>query len=121
MKSEIYWLTRLDYAQVFLGVLIGCFIIAVIFIGIHIAFEEQWRDDEGKENRKWFKRAIVGCVITSLAAVFVPSKNDMILIIAGDATYQYIQKDTSLQKLPYKAAELLKDVLDKEIETIKKK
>jgi len=50
----------------------------------------------------------------------MPSKNDMILIYAGGKTMDYVQKDTSLQKIPYQTTAIISDYLDKTIKEMKK-
>jgi len=117
MKSEIYWLTRLDYLQGFfigLGALSALLVIGYIFYYFR---------EHDYENLVYKKGLVKGFAILSIVSIliscFIPTKNEAMLIIAGDAAYQYVEKDSSLQKIPFKTTELLKEVLDKQIQEIK--
>lgn len=123
MYSTIYWLTRLDAIHDLFIAITAIAIILGIFMGV---FGFLAANDCGIEGTtlKTIRKTFTGCIITSLvgalALVFIPSKNDMLLIYAGGKAYEYVQSDTSLQKIPYKTTEYLKVILDKEIQDVKK-
>lgn len=50
--------------------------------------------------------------ISLFFAVFTPDTKEAIMIYAGGKTLDYVQKDTSLQKIPYKATELIIKKMD---------
>jgi len=50
--------------------------------------------------------------ISLFFAVFTPDTKEAIMIYAGGKTLDYVQKDTSLQKIPYKATELILKKMD---------
>jgi hypothetical protein len=115
MYSIIYWITRLDYVLGFAtGVLIVFGMIAMVgFINADF-------DGAKKDFFKQLKKNIYIPVVAILILLFVPSKNDAILIYAGGKAYEYVKSDTSLQKLPYQTTEYLKLVFQKEINELKK-
>ena len=48
-------------------------------------------------------------------ALFIPSKNDVIFIIAGGKTIDFIKSDTSINKIPAQTTKLITDYLQEQI------
>lgn len=130
--TALYWLTRLDgINNLVLGFGWICLVVAlIVFIASRIGadFDEFHHGDEllkridarGKFTKKIKPLIIWGaCLIT--ISVFLPTKNDMILIYAGGKTMDYVQSDTSLQKIPYQTIKIISDYLEKQIEEVKDK
>jgi hypothetical protein len=67
------------------------------------------RIDINKKQRKTAKRFLF---ISLFFAVFTPDTKEAVMIYAGGKTLDYVQKDTSLQKIPYKATELILKKMD---------
>lgn len=63
-------------------------------------------------NNKRQKTAKRFLFISLFFAVFTPDTKEAIMIYAGGKTLDYVQKDTSLQKIPYKATELIIKKMD---------
>jgi hypothetical protein len=63
-------------------------------------------------NNKKQKIAKRFLFISLFFAVFTPDTKEAIMIYAGGKTLDYVQKDTSLQKIPYKATELIIKKMD---------
>jgi TctA family transporter len=126
METTIYWITRLDAIIAFLGTLaVICGVALVPLCISYFSDPFSWEDDENdklkkKKYGKWIKRSIITGGVAGILMVFIPSKDDAILIYAGGKTYDYIKSDTSLQKIPYLTTEYLKTVLQKEVDEIKK-
>ena len=128
MYSTIYWITRLDSIQALLITVIVFFALPLLFAGIAYASVHGVYDKDDEEYinankrfdlaKKWAIRVVIPA---ALILTFLPSKNEMILIYAGGKAYEYVQSDTSLQKLPYQTTEYLKLVFQKEIDELKKK
>jgi Na+/melibiose symporter-like transporter len=122
MYSTIYWITRLDYIQ-------GFFIAIAVAAAIGLAFmlisyfvcSDMDEDEQNKVKLKWAKRLAIVAISVGFISVFIPSKEDAILIYAGGKAYEYVKSDTSLQKLPYQTTEYLKLIFQKEIDELKKK
>ena len=63
-------------------------------------------------NNKKQKIARRFLFISLFFAVFTPDTKEAVMIYAGGKTLDYVQKDTSLQKIPYKATELILKKMD---------
>ena len=109
----IYLLTRLSSIQ---GLFVGLAIFTgMCALGYFIYTMSQYdifygeKPDEKKiaAGHKGMKRWGITSIIFILFAVMTPDTKEAILIVAGSKTLDYVQKDTSLQKIPYKATELV--------------
>lgn len=108
----IYWLTRLSSISDFfltLGV-ISAAIISLGLIGYSVALMD-WPSDEDeikyKQKRKKFFNKLWVPILLFIVYILTPNTKEAMLIIAGGKTLDYVQSDTSLQKIPYKATELI--------------
>ena len=63
-------------------------------------------------NNKKQKTAKRFFFISLFFAVFTPDTKEAVMIYAGGKTLDYVQKDTSLQKIPYKTTELIIKKMD---------
>lgn len=108
----IYWLTRLSSISDFfltLGV-ISAAIVGIGFLGYSMAVLDCWDDDriaKYKVARKKFINKTWVPMLFFVLYILTPNTKEAMLIIAGGKTMGYVQKDTSLQKIPYKATELV--------------
>lgn len=113
--SKIYWLTRLDNIGFLFGMLtfLACATLLIYFI---IKIVECNKKDDRKDfdnAHGSIKRLALWVLIPSLLiCTFLPSKNDMILIYAGGKTMDFVQKDSSLNKIPYQTTKIISDYLD---------
>lgn len=108
----IYWLTRLSSISDFfltLGI-ISAAIISLGLIGYSVALID-WPSDEDeikyKQKRKKFFNKLWVPILFFVLYILTPNTKEAMLIIAGGKTLDYVQSDTSLQKIPYKATELI--------------
>lgn len=108
----IYWLTRLSSISDFfltLGI-ISAAIISLGLIGYSVALMD-WPSDEDeikyKQKRKKFFNKLWVPMLFFVLYILTPNTKEAMLIIAGGKTMDYVQSDTSLQKIPYKATELI--------------
>ena len=108
----IYWLTRLSSISDFfltLGV-ISAAIVGIGFLGYSMAVLDCWDDDriaKYKVARKKFINKTWVPMLFFVLYILTPNTKEAMLIVAGGKTLDYVQKDTSLQKIPYKATELV--------------
>lgn len=127
--TELYWLTRLDYIN---GLTLAMAIIGLAYTPIclfscalHSDFDSYYEDDSRKKNReKWtskIKLFLTIGVIALLIRVLSPSKNEVIFIVAGGKTIDFIQKDTSLNKIPSQTTAIISSFLDKQIKELNSK
>lgn len=123
----IYWLTRLSNISSFLLILgvISAVIIGIGILGYSIAIVDCWDDDKTAKHKVARKKFINKTWIPILLFIFyilTPDTKEAMLIIAGGKTMDYVQSDTSLQKIPYKATELILKKMDEYIdETVEEK
>ena len=112
----IYLITRLD---IFIGLSMAFAIISALFTVVTYAwksmeFSEDYEGDKIKIARanKTIKLSLRICIIFTVVASLLPSSKEAIMIYAGGKTMDYIQQDTSLQKIPYKATEIVIKKMD---------
>lgn len=118
---KIYLLTRLDSVNDLLftlGILLLCYYLIIIaYYGHDVYFYE--KDDHMKKVNKYKNRLIIPVILFSICAL-IPSTKETILIMAGGKTMDYVQKDTSLQNIPYKTTELILKKIEEEINEVEK-
>ncbi len=128
----LYWLTRVDsFKHLLNGTAIALLIIIVIItIGSFMSadFDEFTYDKEKLKNRKstreyfkskikWMLPLALSCCIVS---VFIPCKNDIIFIVAGGKTMDFVESDTSINKIPAQTTKLITNYLEQQIKEAEK-
>lgn len=119
--SKLYWLTRLDGIQSVSIVIIVLGIVAILAIWLSFdVYIWSYSDDIEEEKHhksgiKWMK--IIACIVVlfTLVKMFVPSKKDVIFIIAGGKTIEFIQSDTSINKIPEQTTKYVSEFLEQQI------
>ena len=105
--NELYWLTRLEYIQNFLVI-----VMSVSGIALFITFV-LWLMANYVEEAKLMIRWVVGTfatlVISSLIFVFVPSTKEAVLIWGVGSTIDYLQENETAKQLPDKCINALND------------
>ena len=105
--NELYWLTRLEYIQNFLVI-----VMSVSGITMFISFMSWIMANYAEEIRKsllWLRCTFATLVISSLIFVFVPSTKEAVLIWGVGSTIDYIQKNETAKQLPDKCINALND------------
>ena len=105
--SELYWLTRLEYIQNFLVI-----VMSVSGMALFISFVLWLTTDyveETKSTLKWVIGSFTTLVISSLIFVFVPSTKEALLIWGVGSTIDYIQENETAKQLPDKCINALND------------
>lgn len=108
--NELYWLTRLEYIQNFLVI-----VMSVSGIAMFISFMSWLVANYEEEIRKsllWLKYAITTLIVSSLIFVFVPSTKEALLIWGVGSTIDYIQENETAKQLPDKCINALNDWVD---------
>jgi len=112
----IYLLTRLTAVQ---GLFVALAIISGLLIvgySIHYFSLYDFHDTPDtakvKSAKKGVKTWSIFSIVFCLFSIMTPTTNEAIVIVAGGKTLDYVQKDTSLQKIPYKATELILHKMD---------
>ncbi len=129
--SKIYWLTRLDSIN---DLLITLIIIGILYSFFVVLLSAMSRDfDEYKspevvlkrealrvkfQNKiKWVLPLSCFCLLIS---VFLPTRNEALLIMAGGKTLDYVQSDTSLSKIPQQTTTIISQYLENALKEMKK-
>ena len=117
----IYWLTRLSsISDLFFG--LGMLSSIFIFVGVLaytfmiMDFPSDEDEIEYKQKRKKFFNKIWVPILFFVLNILTPNTKEAMLIIAGGKTMDYVQSDTSLKKIPYKATELILKKMDEYID-----
>ena len=108
--SELYWLTRLEYIQNFLVI-----VMSISGIATFVSFMLWTMAEYAEEIRKtllWLRCAFATLVISSLIFVFVPSTKEAVLIWGVGSTIDYIQENETAKQLPDKCINALNDWVD---------
>lgn len=108
--SELYWLTRLEYIQNFLVIVMSVGGI-VTFISFVLWLASEYEDDI-KKALLWLKCAFTTLVVSSLIFVFVPSTKEALLIWGVGSTIDYLQENETAKQLPDKCINALNDWVD---------
>ena len=125
--NEIYWITRLDTICKFLSaVAVVCFIISTV-TGIFAMYNRFEADDYAEGGKyyncymqrfkiflKYFKRSILVIIVSCVINVFIPTKNDALLIYGVGGTIDYIKSNDTAKQLPDKCIK----ALDKWVENL---
>ena len=125
--EEIYWITRLTSICDFLtAVAVVSFVISVV-IGAFAMYNRFQADDyvEGGEHYNcymqrfniflnYFKRSIIVTLVLTVINIFIPTKNDALLIYGIGGTIDYIKSNDTAKQLPDKCIK----ALDKWVENL---
>lgn len=117
--TQLYWLTRLDGLSTLFSVLAILSVLVTAFSSIINLCESTGRygdEDVINKTRKISRTSLVITLILLPIAVLIPSKNDVIFIVAGGKTIDFIKNDTSINKIPAQTTKLITDYLDKQLE-----
>ena len=105
--NELYWLTRLEYIQNFLVIVMSVSGIALFFSFV-LWFMADCVDG-AKLTLKWVISSFATLVISSLIFVFVPSTKEAVLIWGVGSTIDYLQENETAKQLPDKCINALND------------
>ena len=108
--SELYWLTRLEYIQNFLVIVMSISGIA-LFISFMLWTMAEY-SDEIRKTLLWLKCTFATLVISSLIFVFVPSTKEAVLIWGVGSTIDYLQENETAKQLPDKCINALNDCVE---------
>ena len=105
--SELYWLTRLEYIQNFLVIVMSISGL-VLFISFMMYLLANYVE-EAKLALKWVVSSFVTLIISSLIFVAVPSTKEALFIWGVGSTIDYIQENETAKQLPDKCINALND------------
>ena len=123
--NEIYWITRLDAICNFLTTIaVVSFVISVV-IGA-FAMYNRFEADDYEEGSKcyncymqrfkiflnYFKRSIIVTLVLTVINIFIPTKNDALLIYGVGGTIDYVKSNETAKQLPDKCIKALDKWVD---------
>ena len=123
--NEIYWITRLDAICDFLTVIaVVSFVISVVMCAF--AIHNKFVADECLEGGEhynchmqrfkiflnYFKRSIIVALVLSVINIFIPTKNEALLIYGVGGTIDYIKSNDTAKQLPDKCIKALDKWVD---------
>ena len=125
--NEIYWITRLDAICNFLiTIAVVSFVISVV-IGAFSMYNRFAADDYEEGGKyynchmqrfkiflNYFKRSIIVTLVLTVINIFIPTKNDALLIYGVGGTIDYIKSNDTAKQLPDKCIK----ALDKWVENL---
>lgn len=122
--NDMYWITRLDALNGIIAFLFAISLAGVLLTGINLYVDFLNVKDKEKIDKvahktvinrfRWF---IVGSIICALAVIFIPTKNDALIIYGVGGTIDYIKSNDTAKNLPDKTI----DALDKYLDSINDK
>ena len=123
--NEIYWITRLDAIGNFLTTIATLgFVISVVMCAsaIHNRFVADNYEEGGKYYNcymqrfkiflNYFKRSIIVTLVLTTINIFIPTKNDALLIYGLGGTIDYIKSNDTAKQLPDKCIKALDKWVD---------
>jgi hypothetical protein len=118
----LYFLNRLDTFRTILTIMIiigiGGLILYYFFKLMSTELEKAKMEKYSSDN-KWTRRTLITISIIGIAGLtFIPTTKQMIFIIAGGKTLDYVSKDQSLRKIPGQVTEITTEWLDKKLKEI---
>lgn len=123
--TQLYWLTRLDGISTTFAVICVLSFIGLVFSFIFYQSEitsSYGKDEELANNfKKWVNKSLIIFIISLIPTLFIPTKEDVIFIIAGGKTIDFVKSDTSINKIPAQTTKLITDYLDNKIKEFKNK
>ena len=121
--EQVYWITRFDSMRILFGVFIGVSIAAIIIylVGSGGILADYDKEDDTYKNwmNFWKKKFIAIFIFLSIGVfgiIFVPSKNDALLIMGGGTVLEYIENNEDLGKIPDNAIKALSEWSDNFLE-----
>lgn len=117
----LYFLNRLDAFRTVLTILLVIGILGIITYYVARAFSTVTKKDVDDFNimYRWRRRTLITLIFVGIGGLtFIPTTKQMIFIIAGGKTLDYVSKDKSLRKIPGQVTEITTEWLDKKLKEI---
>ena len=120
---NLYLISRLDMIRefCFVAAAIAAFVAGIVLLHVYVMNEHEYRDkkEQSEAAMPWMKRCALLFTVCALAMTFIPSANQMLLILGVPAVLQSraVQKD--IPELYEKVIQRLLEQLDKPKENVK--
>lgn len=123
--TKMYWLTRLDPIHHLLVFLSAIVFVCICIYGIAYLCKKDIKGLDAviiwhKKYKYILSRMSVIFILLIIILTLLPSKKDIVIIVLGAKTLDFTQNDSSINKIPSQATQVISDFLDDEIKTHKK-
>lgn len=125
--NEIYWITRLGALNFLFNTIIFVSLVAIIILAMELFTIKKMPDNEDDKNlelqvvtgkvhnenlyynfvKKQFIRAFIVFVVSIVCNVFIPTKNEALMIYGVSSTIDYIKSNETAKQLPDKCIKAL--------------
>ena len=125
--NEIYWITRLGALNFLFNTIIFVSLVAIIILAVELLVIKTTSDNEDDKNlelqvvtgkvhnenmyynfvKKQFIRAFIVFVVSIVCNVFIPTKNEALMIYGVGGTIDYIKSNETAKQLPDKCIKAL--------------
>lgn len=125
--EELYWITRLGALNFLFNVIIFVSLVAIIILAMELFTIKKTSDNEDDKNlelqvvtgkvhnenmfynfvKKQFIRAFIVFVVSIVCNVFIPTKNEALMIYGVAGTIDYIKSNETAKQLPDKCIKAL--------------
>lgn len=107
--STLYWLTRVESLNTALGFICITSLIGSA-IGILSYLAAAGEDNNLNPLLIKFRRIVIPvCIVSGILWALVPSRKDLLTIVVGGTVFNYVEKDSSLQQIPYELSSFMKE------------
>lgn len=125
--EELYWITRLGALNFLFNAIIFVSLVVIIILGVELLVIKTTPDNEDDKNlelqvitgkphnenmsynfvKKHFIRAFIVFVVSIVCNVFIPTKNEALMIYGIGGTIDYIKSNETAKQLPDKCIKAL--------------
>lgn len=115
--NEIYWITRLDTANIILliSLIVGC-IIAIISTIAVLSMRSDYGHEDDDDNyvlaKKVLKSSSIASFIICLLFILTPTQKQALIIWGVGGTIDYIKSNETAKQLPDKCIQALDKFVD---------
>ena len=125
--EELYWITRLGALNFLFNAIIFVSLVVIIILGVELLVIKTTSDNEDDKNlelqvitgkahnenmsynfvKKQFIRVFIVFVVSIVCNVFIPTKNEALMIYGVGGTIDYIKSNETAKQLPDKCIKAL--------------
>ena len=130
--NEIYWITRLGALNFLFNTIIFVSLVTIIILAVELLVIKKTSDNEDDKNlelqvitgkahngnmyynfvKKQLIRAFIVFVVSIVCNVFIPTKNEALMIYGIGGTIDYIKSNDTAKQLPDKCIKALDKLAD---------
>lgn len=111
----LYLITRLDPLCAALGIVLFVLAIATVWVALDVSMDASLGYNTAEGTGR-LKKLGAWLAVVAVVMVIIPSKKDVVLILAGTAVIEAARTDTA-QRIAGKSVRVIEGLLDKALET----